>query len=245
MEFSFMAEASGMVFLAAVAQSLTGFGFALVLVPLLSVVWDPKSVVVVSTVLNGLLSVSMTFRLRRQLVPSKIGLLLAGALAGIPVGMVILFALSPAPLRVLIGAAVIVLGLLIYLGLRFPVRAQRWPFVAAGILSGLLQSSTSMGGPPAILYLMSQGYSRAFMRGTLLAFFGPLSLLTAAGFAIGGLIGPGTLLVCAALVPATLLGIYVGETIFPRVSSELFRGLVVLLIVVAGTLSVVTGLRGL
>ena len=245
MDLTFLFMASGMVFVAAVAQSMTGFGFALLVVPLLSLIWNPQSVVVVSTILNGLLSISITFHLRREIAPSRIGLLLTGALAGIPLGLAVLATLDPAPLRILIGAMVILLGLLIYFGIVYPLKSQRWPLLATGMLSGVLQASTSMGGPPAVLYLMSQGYGKLAVRGTLLGFFGPLSLLALLGFAMAGLVHPDVMLVSVALVPATIFGILVGDAAFRRTTSGLFRVMVVLLIVAAGILSVATGFRGL
>ncbi len=245
MELTLLAIASGMVFVAAAAQSLTGFGFALVLVPLLSLVWDPRSVVVVSTILNGLLSISITFQLRRHIVPSRVGLLLAGAVVGLPLGLVVLATLDPALLRVLIGILVVMFGLLIYFGAVSPLKARGWPLIATGLLSGILQSSTSMGGPPAVIYLMSQRYNKLAVRSTLLGFFGPLCLLAVVGFALAGMIRRDTLLVSVAMVPATLLGIYVGNAAFRRVSSEMFRAVVAMLIVVAGVLSTLSGFRGM
>ncbi len=234
-----------MVFVAAVAQSLTGFGFALVLVPLLSLVWDPQSVVVVSTILNGLLSISITIQLRRHIVLSRVGLLLAGSVVGLPLGLVVLVTLDPGPLRLLIGFLVVLFGLLIYFGAVRPLKARGWQLIATGLLSGVLQSSTSMGGPPAVLYLMSQRYGKLVVRSTLLGFFGPLCLLALVGFALAGMLRSETLLLTVAMVPATLLGILVGNAAFGRVSSELFRALVAALIVAAGIMSMVTGFRGM
>lgn len=245
MEFdlSFLAVASGMVFVAAMAQSMSGFGFALVLAPLFSLVWDPHQVVIVSTILNGTLSLSITFKNRHHVSVNRVGLLLVGSLAGIPLGLVVLASLDPNPLRVLIGLSVFILGGLVYLGLTPPLKRERLWLLISGVLSGLLHSSTSMGGPPVVLCLMSQGHEKELMRGTLLGFFGPLSVLTVAGFWLGGLVRIEALLVSVAMVPALSVGIWLGAEAFKRAPGQLYRAIVALLIAVAGILSVLAGLR--
>lgn len=245
LNLSFLAVASSMVFIAALAQSMSGFGFALVLAPLFSLVWDPHQVVVVSTILNGALSLCITFRNRDHVSVNRVGLLLAGALVGIPMGLAALASLDPNPLRVLIGVVVFVLGALVYFGLTPALKRERLWLLVSGVLSGLLHSSTSMGGPPVVLCLMSQGHEKELMRGTLLGFFGPLSVLTVAGFWLGGLVRGEALLVSVAMVPALLAGIWLGAEAFKRAPGTLYRAIVALLIAAAGVSSVLAGLRGL
>ena len=240
---SFLTIASAMVFVAAVAQSLSGFGFALVLAPLLSLVWDPRQVVVVSTILNGALSLSITVRNRRNVSFGRVGLLLAGALAGIPLGLAVLASLDPGALRVLIGVAVFVLGGLLYFGVAPELKRDRLWLLASGIASGALHSSTSMGGPPVVLCLMGQGHGKELMRGTLLGFFGPLSVLTVVGFWLGGLVQEEALLVSVAMAPALSVGIWLGNAAFKWAPGGVYRAIVALLIAVAGVLSVIVGLH--
>lgn len=240
----FLVMAGGMVFASAVAQSLTGFGFALLLAPLLSLVWDPRHVVVVSAILNGVLSLSLTVHSRRDVSFPMVGLMMAGALAGIPLGLLVLTRLDPSPLRVLIGALVILLGGLVYYGVVRPFRRDRLALLVAGLLSGMLHGSTSMGGPPVVLCLMGQGYPKVTMRGTLLGFFGPLSVLTVAGFWLGGLVDESVLWVAVAMVPPMAVGTWLGDAAFRRAPADLYRAMVALLIACAGVLSLVTGLLG-
>ena len=243
LNLSFFAVASAMVFIAAIAQSMSGFGFALVLAPLFSLVWDPHQVVIVSTVLNGALSLSITFRNRNHVSMNRVGLQVAGALAGIPLGLLVLAGLNPNPLRVLIGVTVFILGGLVYFNLTPPLKRERTWLLISGVASGLLHSSTSMGGPPVVLCLMSQGHEKELMRGPLLGFFGPLSLLTLVGFWLSGLVRMEALLVSVAMVPALSIGIWLGAEAFKRAPGELYRAIVALLIAVAGILSIFAGMQ--
>jgi len=55
---SVIAGAVGIAFLAAGTQSLTGFGFAFVMVPLLSLIWDVKLAMLVFTGIGVIISAS-------------------------------------------------------------------------------------------------------------------------------------------------------------------------------------------
>jgi uncharacterized membrane protein YfcA len=243
MDLAVLAAASGIVFLASAAKSLTGFAFALVLVPLLSLVWDPRSVVVASALLNGLVSLPLAVHARREIALRRVGLMLVGAVVGLPLGLSVLSSLDPQRLRVLIGALVILMGLLVFFGRVRPVGRERPALLAIGLLSGILNGGTSMGGPPVVLYLMSQGYSKEVTRATLLGFFGVLSVLTVAGFWSSGLAQPPTVLASLSTLPALALGGWAGTALFRWAPQRVFRILVLLVVEVSGALAVAAGLR--
>lgn len=217
---------------AALCQSLTGFGFALVMVPLLSLVWDVKSTVVTSTVLGAVTLVPLVFQARRHIHRPTVAALLAGSLVGIPPGLLILDWIDPEALKILVGVVVIGASILAY-----RVREVRTmqpgvaPAVAAGAVSGVLGGSTSMGGPPAIFYLLGTERDLEVFRGTLLAFFLPNSLIRIGGFAAMGRVTPDVLRISAIALPAMAVGLLAGAWLRYRVREEVFRLLVLLILI--------------
>jgi uncharacterized membrane protein YfcA len=103
--------------------------------------------------------------------------------------------------------------------------------VLAGVLSGVLRASTSMGGPPAVLYLLGREREMEEFRSTLLAFFLPSSLLAAIGLAIAGRVTPEVLGISGVALPALALGLLAGVWLRARVNEALFRTLVLLVLV--------------
>jgi uncharacterized membrane protein YfcA len=71
-------------FLAAVCQSVTAFGFALVMVPLLAVIWEVKPAVVTSTLLSTAFMIPFLYAVRSRVDGAAIAPLLVGSFAGIP-----------------------------------------------------------------------------------------------------------------------------------------------------------------
>ena len=119
----------------------------------------------------------------------------------------------------------------------------RWARPAAGLASGALNTSTSTGGPPLVLLLMSRGLRPGVVRDTLTASFlgfAPVSatalLLTSTGDAV-----PDAAAV-AALIPLTALGHVAGRPLFARLAAgrsyERVLTAVLLATVAAGLLGV-------
>jgi uncharacterized membrane protein YfcA len=217
---------------AAVFQSLTGFGFALIMVPLLSLVWDVKAAVVTSTVLGTFALVPLLFEARRHVRLTRAAALVTGSLVGVPAGIVLLDWIDPKALKILVGATVIAASVLIYRVREIrATRAGVMPAVAVGAVSGVLRASTSMGGPPAVLYLLGAERDVEVFRGTILAFFLPMSLVTIAGLAAVGRVTPEVVRTSAIALPAMAIGMFAGVRLRSRVHGELFRFLVLLLLI--------------
>src|SRR3972149_6439379 len=100
----------GAVLLASLAQSLTGFGFGLIVVPLFFLVLDVKDAVVISSVL-GLANVALlAFRVGRTVPWRTVLWLLAGSFAGMPLGLAVLVFAPQDALRLGTGLAVIAMA---------------------------------------------------------------------------------------------------------------------------------------
>jgi uncharacterized membrane protein YfcA len=216
--------AVGIAFLAAGTQSLTGFGFALVMVPLLSLFWDVKLAVVTSTLLSSISLVPLVVEVRRWVRLSKVVPLAVGSLAGVPLGLVIFTRIDADLLKICVAVVVMVASLLLYfapqLSLGGPSPAGS---VVVGMLSGMLRASTSMGGPPLVLYMLGQEREVNAFRSTVLAVFLFNSVLTVTGLVIADEIGGEVLVTTGVALPAVAAGILAGAWLRPRVSQALFR----------------------
>jgi hypothetical protein len=231
---------------AALCQSLTGFGFALVMVPLLSLAWDVKSAVVTSTVLGTFALLPLLLEARRHVRLTTAAALVMGSLAGVPAGILLLDWIDPEALKILVGVTVIAASVLVYRVRE--VRATRAgviPAVAAGAVSGVLRASTSMGGPPAVLYLLGAERDVEAFRGTILAFFLPMSLVTIVGLAAVGRVTPDVVRTSVIALPAMAIGMFAGVWLRSRVQGELFRLLVLLLLILTSVGVIISASLGL
>jgi uncharacterized membrane protein YfcA len=239
-----LAGAIAITVLAASCQSLTGFGFALVMVPLLSLIWDVKSAVVMSTTLGTIMLVPLLLEVRRHVSVGIAGRLLLGSLVGIPLGVVVLDRIDPEALKVLVGAVVIIASLLLYFAPQV-----RWPdaggstAVVVGAISGMLRGSTSMGGPPSVIYLLGVERHMETFRGTLLAFFLPASVITVVVLAAAGKVTPEILRTSAIGLPALVAGLFLGGWVRSWMPESVFRA-VVLGVLIATSIAVIVSASG-
>lgn len=234
-------------FLAAVCQSVTAFGFALVMVPLLAVVWEVKPAVVTSTLLSTAFMVPLLYEVRSRVEPVAIAPLLVGSLLGVPVGVLVLARLDSTVLQLTVAVTVLVASLTLYASPRASaVQSHPVTGLVAGGLSGALRAATSMSGPPVVLYALSRfGDDVERFRANVLGVLLPGSLVTIAGVALAGLIDGEILLACAAAAPTMVVGTLVGGRLRRRVPPALFRRAVLAVLIGATGVILVTTLTDL
>jgi len=223
----------GIAFLAAGCQSLTGFGSALVAVPLLSLYLDAKLAVVISTLLSTVVSAPLLFEVRRQVRPAKVIPLAIGGVLGVPVGILILREVDAGALKVMVAVVVITACALLFLAPRLTLGGRNAvSALVIGALSGLLRASTSMAGPPVVLYTLSHEQEIEEFRSTVLGAFLFTGLLTVPGLIVADLISRDALVATAVAIPGLVLGLLVGTRLRSRVQPKLFRTLVLAVLVV-------------
>jgi hypothetical protein len=102
-----------------------------------------------------------------------------------------------------------------------------------------------MSGPPAVLYLLGTEKDVEVFRGTILAFFLPMGLVTIAGLAIVGRVTPDVVRTSAIALPALVIGLVVGAWLRYRVREELFRLLVLLFLILTSVGVIISASLGL
>lgn len=233
------------VFLASAAQAVTGFGFALVLVPLLALVYEPRLVVIISISLGLICKLPLLIASWRQIQLLQIVPLSLTAIVGTYFGTQILLRADADILRLVIGIVVVLLASPMLFDFRRPVVRERVAALGVGFASGVLGGATSMGGPPVVLLGVNQGWNKESFRANLLAFFVVSNSSSLVNLAGAGALTSSALTLDLLLVPATAVGILVGSWMFKRIDGERFRRLVVLLVIGTGLLSVWTGVTAL
>ncbi len=232
-------------FIAAACYSVTGFGFALVLTPILAVIWDVKPTVVTSEILSTAGLIPLLLDARGHVPVGRVSVLFLASVAGIPVGVFLLERLSGDAIRVMVAVTVIVASVLLYLSPNLAGgRDSALGRLVAGFFGGAIGSSTSMGGPPVVLYLLSCERDATSFRATLIAFFLPGNVITIVAFALVGQVTGDVLYMSAAALPAVALGLAFGVWLRRHVQAERFRTLVVAVLVASSAVVLVTTFAG-
>jgi uncharacterized membrane protein YfcA len=218
------------------AQALSGFGFALVAVPVLDLALGPRAAVVVVTLASLILTVGVTVRERRHVERTVATRLIGTALVGMPAGLV---ALVMVPSRVLgVVMSVVAVGFAVLAVVRGHRRRApgRLAGPVAGVLSGAALTSTGMNGPPLVAFMHGLDLAPARQRATLQATFTVQDLAAMSLFAVAGHLPGQVWLLGLAAVPGAALGWAAGDRLFHRLDPRRARHVV--LVALLGTASI-------
>jgi uncharacterized membrane protein YfcA len=160
----------------------------------------------------------------------------AAAAAGMPVGLAVLVFVPRDALQILIAVTVLASTLLIWRGWRLGM-VGRTVDVGVGFASGVLNTSTSMSGPPVVLYLQGRGFDRGMFRATLTAYFLASGLLALALFVAGGQLHAEIAGMSVLAAPTLVGGFVVGHLMFHRLDEARFRRVVMGVLVLSACLA--------
>jgi uncharacterized membrane protein YfcA len=232
--------AAVVVCFAATAQMVSGFGFALLAVPMMGIVVDLKTAVVVCTICG---TSSNTY----QAIVDKghrdgrlaIRLILA-SMAGMPLGWFLIERATSDQLKVVVGC-VVLLAIVALSQLRVALpRLSVFDWIA-GVVSGALAIATSTNGPPLVILLRAKRLSPNEFRSTINSIFSVIAMVSIAVFAVGGRVTTDVMIATALSIPGLVVGIAVGRRIRSRLSDSIFWRLVLMLLVATAVASIVTG----
>jgi len=215
--------------IAAVLQSISGFGFSLLAMPLLSIFVDIQDAVVIAT-LCGIFTNAVHLRKDFQLVERSIARRISlSALIGMPLGVVVLSVFSATQMRAIIGAVIVVL---VFLMMRnFILKTENTNVdIVLGAFSGLLATSVSTNGPPLVFLLQSKQLDPWRLRATLAYVF---TISGCASFIVLMIAGKGSIEAfqyAMLSLPAMYLGTVVGRKARLRVTLEAFKRLMYVLL---------------
>ncbi len=167
--------------------------------------------------------------------------IIAGAVVGIPLGLVVFASLPVETLGLTIGVTVLLFTALLAMRVRLP--GGRPTQVVAGTVSGVMLSTTGMNGPPLVLALQAAGLPPTVFRATLQPTFTLQSVVVVGGFAALGEFTATSVTLVAVGAPALWLGWRLGDLVFTRLPPERARMLILGTLAVSGTLIVISALR--
>ena len=231
-----IAALAAAAFAGSVIFGITGFGAALVTVPL-ATHFVPLPFALALYVLMDLANAfRIGFENPKNAVKSEWTRMVPTILVGTVVGITLLVNLPRQAATLALG--VFVLSFALYSLLSHPdarrVLATRWAFLA-GFTGGITSTLFGAGGPAYAMYLSHRGLSKEQYRATLgLATLTSISLRTAAFFATGILLDPKVWIYAVVVVPTGLAGIWAASHLFRRISRETLMRAVALMLLVSG-----------
>ncbi|WP_105618455.1 sulfite exporter TauE/SafE family protein [Vallitalea okinawensis] len=222
------------IFLASILQGVAGFGFALLAVPFLSMI-IPLSQTVPLVVACSTVTNIMVFASCRQHVNLKeISLMTLCGIIGIPIGVYGLIHVDSDILKIIMSFVIIIIALAMYFGFHIHFKNKKLAYSLTGLLSGILNSSIAMSGPPIVIFLSNEGHSKEQFRANLTFYAIIVNIITIITFYIQGLFDRSTLYMLGGNLIALFIGGTLGIIICRRINDRKFRKLIICLLFILG-----------
>ena len=225
---------AAMTFGAAYIRGLTGFGMAIILVPLLGIIVTPGEAVVIGILLQVLIGpVGLKVIYADAHRPSALAIA-AFAVAATPIGILLLKITPPDIARLMIAAIAIGAFMLVLLPQRGALRPGPKETAVTGMMSGILTGFAAMPGPPVVPYYLRQPIPPKEARASMmLVFFATAIAGTISAFALG-IANAKLFMLSLILFPAVLAGNWLGGKSFGKVPARLWRSFVAGVLGLAG-----------
>lgn len=225
---------------ASAVSGLTGFGLAVVGVPMLLTVYDPATVVVLIASISLFINAVIVQDSWREVELRAVLMLLPWAALGVFLGTEVLTRVNPEYIRLSVGVIVVLSAVLLLREVSLPGAEGFWGTILAGATSGALSTSTGIGGPPIVLLFAARKLPKVRFRVSNAAYFFFLSIVALATLLARGIAQPSHFWIAAALIPASFIGKMLGTSLVKRLSNDAFRKITLGVVMLTGALGIMT-----
>lgn len=210
-------------FIAGLARGFSGFGAALIFMPLASAVIGPQSAAPLLLIIDAVTAIGLILDAWRRSDRKGVGIVAIGALIGIPLGTLVLTLVDPLVVRWIIVLVVMALLTLLVSGWRYHGRPAVPVTIGIGAISGLFTGAAQIGGPPVVAYWLGGSIASVIVRANIVLYFAISTVLTAASYLVGGLITPAVMVLSLTTGPLYGLGLCLGTRLFGQAKETTFR----------------------
>ncbi|NEZ54466.1 sulfite exporter TauE/SafE family protein [Adonisia turfae] len=230
------------VFGAAFIQGISGFGFALVAMPILSGITSIQAaapLVALTTLTNNLI---LCIYYRQSFDRKVVTHLLLGSVLGIPIGFLALNYIPPGLMLITLGLIIVAYALYSLRSPAVPVlKSKLWAY-GAGFTSGILLGSFNLPGPPVILYGTSQRWSPETFKGNLTSFFWVSVAIVVVGHGFQNRLSADIIRQFLMAVPSVMLGLLLGVILAKKFDPNVFRKIITILLAIIGVRLILSGI---
>ena len=223
-------------FTAALVQGATGFGSGLVLNAFWLHILEPSIAIPLNIVTCLLISGAPIYKLRKTLDFSKLRPFIIFGVVGIPCGMLLLTITDPRIFKASIGIFLVLYALLMLSSNNFSIKVNTNKSIDSliGLISGLMGGFAALGGLLPTIWVGLQKLPKNTQRGTYEPFIFITSIIAVISFAVAGLYTNQMAYDLLKILPALIVGSWLGVKIYHVLDGEVFRKTILGLILAAG-----------
>ena len=211
------------IFTASIVRGFNGFGFSAISVSGLSFILPPIEIVPIILLLEVFVSIFMIPYIWNKIDWKFVIQILIGIIIGSPIGLLLLKYLSPQITHLIICLVVIFFSLLLMRGYVNLKINNLFSKIATGIISGVVNGFSTLGGLPVALFLLVTSIQPAVIRGSLAALFFLTDIYAFTLSFFSGIIDMITIYRALSIILVLPLGIYIGDKFFVKAKEATYR----------------------
>jgi uncharacterized membrane protein YfcA len=227
----------GSAFVAGLARGFSGFGSALIFIPLASSIIGAKLASPLLLVIDFVAAAPLIPNGWRHADRRDVGTMLLGSLIGVPIGAWALTQMDGLAVRWMIVALIVPMLALLMLGWRYRGTPTAAVTATVGAIAGFFNGVAQVGGPPIVLYWLRDTTAARIVRANIIIYFAAASILTTISYLIGGVLTTAVVGLVVLTGPAFAIGLWLGSLMFGLASEETFRRACYALIALAALIS--------
>jgi len=227
-------------FLGAFVQGATGFGSGLLINAFWLHIMEPTHAIPLNVVTSLFISGVPIYKLRKKLDFSKLKQFAIFGVVGIPIGMYLLVISDPSKLKFSIGILLVIYAVLMLKISSFSINVNNKSINnLVGFISGVIGGLTALLGIIPVAWFSVQRLPKNTKRGTYEPFIFITSIAAIISFAFVGLYKIEMIFDLLKIIPALLVGSWLGIKIYNKINDNLFRKVVLGLILLSGLFLVI------
>lgn len=213
----------GIAFITGLVRGFSGFGSALIYIPLASAVLGPRLATASFVVMDLITALPFLRAVGPRAVWGEVLPIALTAAIGVQIGTQILRFGDPTSLRWVICVLVALVIIVLITGWRYRNRPKLWLTLAVGLVAGVCGGAAQLSGPPVLIYWLGSIHPPDVLRANFLWYFTLFNVSATITYAWYGLITPQAQAIIVLITPVCMIGMWLGGKMFPYASERTYR----------------------
>ena len=206
-------------------RGFLGFGSGLITIPILSYLYSPIFAMVFNIAIEIPATIYLTYVGAKSCKFKEISPMFFAMMLTIPIGTIFLVSVNEQLIKIIMSIFVIFFVVLISTGWKFKATVTNYVLTIGGVISGLMQGVTGMGGPPYATILLSKGDNDEVTRGNILIMSTGIVISAIISFYMFNLFTKELLLTGLITSPIYIFATYTGTKFFDLSGNKYYRNI--------------------
>lgn len=210
-------------FVAGLMRGFAGFGSAMLMAPVFAVLMSPAHMVPIVVSLELPMGAMLFIGARKDVEWSFVMPLSAIAVVAMPLGIWLLVSADTELLTKAISTIVLIFVGVLALGWRYRGPRPLPLTLGIGAISGAMMATSSVGGPPVLLYMLAAQHPAQKIRANIVGYFFLTTVFLLAFVLAASPTAVAAIVDAAVLLPVILAGSWIGSRMAGKAPDQIYR----------------------